>query len=544
MATDIKHLLAKKSWTGDDAGRAITMSLVHSYQDTLAGRPETTLFTVEHLKLMVGALKTREELTRYNRYVGLNNWISINHPNALNMYLRADNSLSRISAILTEITALEDGYDLLEQVPAIVTQKQYDEIKAARVEEQLADEHSLSVFELVSRALSYFLRQLAQSPHRANPLKAVRTLYSKQPLTSPLILGRYNEITSHGYFVLEDGTRTEEISREWLNAAQIQRLSQSIDAMEATRDVETFPAEWYPYEEPPEGLTKWDAIALDKLPDFYREALRDSQCKPKVYAHEAADFVAEFPELAQALLRAIDARCFDGAEGVAALPPEKWQASTFSPRMLYDLDFFGFKAEIESDENIFQGNRRAEAGVAILRPGRRALIDEKNGWYIEPQSLREGPFAAIGLGQFTPANPNYIRSRQEMRESFDSIVEAYYYVLGFDQAVEMIAKHIDIPDFTIFKLHTDSLSERIEMINRIVPLIYERVRQAEYANPQAEQDSLAALRECFPSINVQNIAIPQAAIDKAQEMLDDNLRAFAAQDGIFTNTLCVRGEEA
>lgn len=449
MAKDIKSILAKKTWTGDEVGKAIILSLIHSYQDTLAGKPETTLFSATKLKAMVGSLKTKEQIARYNRYVGLNNWISINQPIAMNHQQRAGSEVRRLLSLVSTQVAVEDALRAFSRLPEIMTQRQYD----ARVRARLRDGEGFDVLALIALATAYYLDKLESEPRKANPLKAVKKLYQRAAATDH-----------------------------------------------------------------PDGGTKWAAIEAGDLFARY-DAVKNR-------TEAARAFVAEYPALADAMRVAV------GQEGLDA---GAWAATITPYRTLYDEDRFGYRDTLARDAT------DAAGGIAILRPGSPG-IDPRTGYYTYPDAA-EDPLAALGVGQLTQANPGHSQSIDEVVGAREAIADAYYYVLGFDEAVRMVAEAIEIPDFTIFALHAPALAAHIETLNGALTMLPAYIAETPQRDETARAQKLAACRDYLQPIDLTRLVIPEDAKTAARAMLDDNLRAFETQDGVFTRTLCIRSEE-
>lgn len=495
MLDSIQLLLEKKNWTGDDVGKAIIYSAIDSYGQTLQGEANPReLFSSGRLRQMVSAIKGQDQLRRYNRYVGLNNWLAQYHAVALAYYQQVDGEINRLLGIVATAAAVEDEYKYIERLPVIMTQKQYDEIKARRIEEQLRLDGQQSVFALIGSAVSYFIDRLRREPKKPNPVRRIKKIYQGERVKSVRVLR----------------------------------------AMEKGEDGE---------------VSKWDALAIGDLFECYPAMLGESgDVEEADYIAQAEDFKAEFPELLDAVAKEIDRRFFEGLEGVAELPIKKWRSVSFTVRELYDLDFFGLRERIESDTAVFDGDKRILMnGVAILKPSglfsgtfeESPLIDER-GHYVEPERL-SGLGAVCGLEQFTAANEEYRENIERLERGRSIIEDGYYYLLGYDRAIDLIAGYIGIQEFTVFKMGPETIAGRIEALNNLTALMYARAQRADYGGPDAKLD---VLREYFRPIRWSEFAIPEDAVAQARELLNDNMKAFEAQDGVFINLLATRREGA
>lgn len=190
---DIQNLLKKKEWTGEEVGKAIILNMMHNYKQTMQGVVSpTVLFSQAQISTMINSITDRVQGQLYNRYVGLNNWISQNHAIATARYEQVRGEINRLLLIISTAAAAEDEYKYIEKLPAIMTQKQYDEIRAKRIEEQLTDENgeelAYDVFNLIDFAVKYFVMLLQTEPQKTNPLKPIKKKYQTEPIKSQRIL--------------------------------------------------------------------------------------------------------------------------------------------------------------------------------------------------------------------------------------------------------------------------------------------------------------------------------------------------------------------
>lgn len=200
-----------------------------------------------------------------------------------------------------------------------MTQKQYDEAREKGIEEYLTDEDGKdlqsNIFSLIERATAFYLHKLQTEPEKPNPLKAIRKKYIAQPVKSKLILDRYNEVMEEGYYTLEDGRRSDQMTaEEWQGSPHYSQNAEALTQMRATDGSRTdytraivqqwlidrsrvilnggteeevdkaqlkvdyergfaVLGEWHTYTEPPTDLTKWDIIEQELLLEFYPASL-------------------------------------------------------------------------------------------------------------------------------------------------------------------------------------------------------------------------------------------------------------------------------
>lgn len=110
VTKEIEEILHQKSWTGDQVGKALIASAIHAYQHALSSNSVSAeLFSAAQLKRMVDSLSDREQLLRYNRYVGLNNWLT-QYQAVANAYMqRADGRIGLLCRMLEVSVSMEQA---------------------------------------------------------------------------------------------------------------------------------------------------------------------------------------------------------------------------------------------------------------------------------------------------------------------------------------------------------------------------------------------------------------------------------------------------
>lgn len=577
---DVKQLLSKKGWTGEETGKALILDLINSYKQTLAGsRDPKPLFPPEKITQMLhGFRASRADIEAYNRYINLQNWI-MQYQAVANANLQRFNScFNEFVSIHNAAESAENEYRFIERLPRIITQKQYEELKAKRIEEQLdpegdgTDAIGDNVFALILRLIEYYARELEAKPKAANPLKAIRKRYSAKAVENRAYILGYNKEMGEGYYTLPDGTRSDEVDKETWQARllhyspDLQRLkaeaeegyagqpgSLTFERMtkearaahmgEPKPDEGRSAAIWHVYEEAPEGLTKWELIRADAEGDAYFSeyipALTGEEITPEAFIADAEAFKKEFPELVEAAFKTLDAMGYtygeEGAEKpLSSIPVSEWETTVFSWRELYNADFPGFRKEIESDYSVFDGDKRALLnGVAVLRPsdfilkpinGRACAAIDENGYFTEPNG--ETLFSDLfGLNAYLPDNPESGDNIDKVERNRATLEESLRFIIGYDIALELIAKEIGIPDFTIFKADGERCLTRTKALNGLFDLLYTHIDEIAYRDKERKAAKLQALRDVFYPIDTDALAVSEGRRKKAAKMLE-GLEAF------------------
>lgn len=569
---DIKRLLNKTDWTGRELGMLELYNMAVTFQQTLQGEadPKPVIARSEFQK-MVNGIKDPEQGRIYNGYISIHEWLVVAYNIAQTQFQQAQLRFTELESYISKAIIAEDVFQYVAKLPAILTQKQYDRLRAERIEAYFksedGEELESNIFNLVERAIDYYLTKLETEPKKPHPLKAIRKKYLTQPVKSKLILDRYNEITGRGYYTLEDGRRSDQMTNEeWQDAITTKTAKEALTKMdckiggyeytatlaeqraiakakalfegkteeEADREQErreyeaglATPVKWNQYTEPPTDLTKWDIIEDELLLELYPASL-DGQ-DPYTESNFTAsmrDFYNEFKELVDFVLKDMDNRYFKKDEVQASkLKLDEWETTTISWRRLYELDFYGERAKAEGDTNVFEGNRRALFnGVAIVRPSdlisSSRYIDKESGDYIAPElncSITNASLEAF----FTEAE-NYADNVELVEDARQTLKESYYFVQCFNYIISRIAVVYSVPQLDVFALPINILEKRISAFNALVPILYKQIKGTDYGDKELQAKKMQVLIDNFQPVEYEKLTIADGDKAKLEELIKD-----------------------
>lgn len=575
MSVDIKRLLNKRGWSGKEVGQALLLSLTDRYIQILQGNPDPEpLFTQAQLNKMMQSITDSYEGGIYNRYIGVHNWL-MQYQAVANAHLQQlQGAINSLVTAISTASATEEEFLLYEKLPVIMTQKQYDEIRAQRIEEQFTGEDGEelqdTITQLVIAMISFCVKDVSANPRKASPFKAIRKKYMQEKVTDPHILSRYNEVWDRGYYLFRDGRRSDQMTEEeWSKGAATPEVGQALKDMEERGDLfdptngmaEQAPAElaanailrrqhisrhitkegadfsslpfsWVLYDDPPEDLCKWDILEeLTEAESYYPAMIAEEQASGE-YLEELTAFKNEFSEAVEAALKEIDKIL---GEPISKIPLEEWGSTLHSWRQLYEIDFPGMRDLIEADTSVFSGNYRALGnGIAILKEAafpafqKDRGIDER-GYYIEPEAGSRLS-SSIGLESFTPANEDYILRLEDFERKRQLIEDSIYWLKGFNFVIETLADVVDIPNFIIFKQGINPALDRIDAMNGLVDILTKQIRHTYYPSKEAKETKLQVLSDVFYHFKGDEIEPPEEVKDRAKKAISD-LKIFDANDG-------------
>lgn len=604
--TDIKRLLNKKGWTGRELGILELTNMAVMFRQALEGKEPQPLVEQAQLRKMINTITDRQQGQVYNGYISIHEWLSIRYNIAQTQLQQAQLQYRTLVGYITDATLAEDVYRYIEQLPAIMTEKQYRDAREAGLKKWLYDEDGTergdSLAALIERGISFYTKQLQTNPAKPNPLKAIRKKYIAEPVKSKLILEGYNEVMGEGYYTIEDGSgrRSDTMTaEEWQEAIITPAMKQALRDMktadgsgtEYTQQIATrrlldrakvifeggteadadeaqqkkdyerglaTPVKWHYYEEAPADLTKWDIVEAG-LMDFYDGGLFcGMDVSEGEYLAELEDFLTEFRELADAIIADIEKLYLTGkkqlqplpVEGreplkdIASLPLQDWSSTVFSWGDLYKLDVYGFKKDAEADTTIFDGNKRAILnGIAILRAS--DLLDRSPR--INESGYYVEPDIMHTLSNFTleaffPEAEDYADNLEIVETARQTLIESYYHLKGYNYALEIIASFYDVPEIAIFQMNTSGIEDKIRAFNGLVPILYKKILDTDYEDKELKERKLQVLKDLFQPIDYEALTIPEEKKEAAQQLLVD-FKAFQPENANrFDGMLCTLPE--
>lgn len=602
---DIKRLLNKKGWTGRELGMLELTNMAVMFRQALEGKQPEPIVDQARFRTMINGITDRKQGQIYNGYISIHEWISIRYNIAQTQLQQAQLQYRTLAGYITNATLAEDLYRYIEQLPAIMTEKQYRDARETGLKNWLYDEDGTeredSLAALIVRGINFYADLLKKNPAKPNPLKAIRKKYIAEPVKSKLILEGYNEVMGEGYYTIEDGSgrRSDTMTaEEWQDAITTPAMKKALRDMKATdgsgteytqsitaqriidrakvifedgteadadkaqhkKDYEwglATPCKWHYYEDPPENLTKWDIVEAD-LMFFYGCIFSGMDGSEGEYLEELEDFLTEFRELADAIIADIEKLYLTGKDplqplpvkgreplkNIASLPLKDWSSTVFSWGDLYKLDVYGFKKDAEADTTIFDGNKRAILnGIAILRASDLLGRSPRinESGYYVEPDIRR-TLSNFTLEAFFTEAEDYADNLEIVETARQTLIESYYHLKGYNYALETIASFYDVPEMTIFQMDISGIEDKIRAFNDLVPILYKKILDTDYEDKELKERKLQVLKDLFQPIDYEALTIPEEKKEAAQQLLVD-FKAFQPENADrFEGLLCTLPE--
>ena len=400
--TDIKRLLNKKSWTGDEIGRLMITDLVKGYENFLNGKgdgSEGILSNTDKSRL-VRRLEGQANIKRYNEFRYVHDYI-VSLPMRYNMCrLSADACFWQLYYLLQQTRYAETLQKDLFRYPRIVTQKQFDAMKAADFKRKIKRGYTVEsiFFHVIEQTLK------AYKNGENTPFNAYYIAAKKQPITNSRIKAKYWAEGENGYYKYPNETtgkgQCRENSRKYYeerhrererykqenvfatgaatNVDQILKTLKERKAFDAESDRELIDCklgEWVDEPEAPADATLFDVLKY--VSGFYASYETNSTAT-------FSEFEQDFPELYKAVWDYLAS--FKELAAIKKIPGTDYATDNtrINAKKLYDADILYFKKKVDtiSDDSY--------SGIAILQPNTNypSWRVDKNGNYKEPENLR------------------------------------------------------------------------------------------------------------------------------------------------------------
>lgn len=576
---NIDKLLKKKGWTGAELGRLQIVTTLRAFKKVQDGE-ESPVSRVDRkdIRKMLDTLEDPAEIAVYNGYIGIHEWFRLTYSAAAAAEQAAHLNYAKFSELITIASITEKIYQYISELPAIMTQKQYEDLVARRKNEILhpdGEPIGFNLFNLLEQAILYEVSQTEKNPRKKTLLKPLKKKLEKELVTDQHILSRYNEVMGEGYYILEDGRRSDQMSREeWEEAvggtldkyseeerkAIVKRrfldrndyiysgmTDKEADEAQSEKEAELGlhkKCTWHYYEDPPTDLTKWEVLQTGDLFEWYRSL--EGECyEGKSYEESLLEdieaFKKEFSELVEIILKDMERYI----KGASSIPNEEWINTIFEWEDLYSMDFYGFQKDYLSDIDIFDGNKRALFnGIAILRPSdlinRSMRIDKETGYY-KPPEIR-GLSKEYGLEAYFTDNEDYAENVEALETTRKQLLGSLYFMNGWNTALDLIAQAFDLEEIRIGKLSLEHIKGMVEAYNALVKNLYRSIKEMDYQDKELQKKKLEVLKDILCPIDLDRIKIPKEQIEKAKADME-GFKAFKEESKDLRYTLCYPTEE-
>lgn len=234
----LKNLLKKKGWTGEEVGKLLIASMLNDIKQQGQADKEP-LFSQSDFEQMESSLTSDRDYLTYGVYRDLYSSIIDSFNRGQGLYQQFFNGFSRLFAELREAENADHAEQSIDNTPLIMTESQYKRLEAEAVQTLSGYKDSFS--SILFYCLDRFLEaEEADIKKEAPAIWEALEATKKIPATGNRFLPLYNETYGEGYYQLPDGRRSDQMTlEEWqetLTAEFLKRHKLTINGEPATAE--------------------------------------------------------------------------------------------------------------------------------------------------------------------------------------------------------------------------------------------------------------------------------------------------------------------
>lgn len=568
MASNLKSLLNKKTWKGEEIGRAVLLNLFNDFAQ--ADDPDhQPLFSLEDLRRMEASLVGKpKEIEAYNSYIGLYNGLAGESDRSEAIAQQAYNGYYRLLNFLNNALQAERALKMLQDFPLVMTKKQYEDA-LAKVEKKQRG-YCSSYLDVFFDALTYYLGEIeGTKPKVPKKLKDAFEALKKEPFTNNHIIGLINSVYGLGYYELSNGLRSDQMPRdEWIKAleeeylknhkyvvdGEVQGYKETVRHFSMKRTVEELRqiykegaispskekslAEWHKATEPPEGLTKWDILTGSyDMKDTYRGLEAEAGGKELEYFNM---FKADFPDVYQAIKEDMDKQAV--LKPFAKLQPEQYTDELISWGELADANLYYYpslaKAKGRDILDNLEENKRERVflnGISIIQEDTilKNRLDE-NGYYKEVVSPLYDLFISI--------EKLYENSKEEIEAAREHLLKPSIKEMNaYNSIIELLGKTFKLPEIEQMKqARIQNIYDLVEKLNDMAATLFNDL----IGTDEQIKEKQAIIKELFPLIELEKLQTSEANIRALEKQFQDLSSVNLSELHYYVLLLMKEGEGA
>lgn len=552
MAQKIDTLLSKTKWSGADVGKAILLNLCHDFKNKGAA-DHKPLFSQNELERMQRSIETDKDRRDYNAYVHLYNGLVDMYNLSQGNMQQAQNGYYRLLMYITNAKQAEDMKRIVQSIPLIMTEKQYNEIAEKRTTEKRQYESTFS--DVVLTAINYFVGDY-YTKEKADISSTVNTALEalkKEPLTNELLLKAINTEFQIGYYRFPDGKTSESMSEQEFQEELLKykpfteypalaeaaakdyfdnptppssSFSELYKVMVADMNndykgidwEEISSVKWETRTEPLPDITKWDIIGGSySLTDYFNCCDTDKENERE---ERFKLFISEFPALFKAVKE--DMAQIKGLEKFAKTTAPKYCTTSITWGELADCKAYCFPDFISSDNRheIMQdlpGKERIRAfnsGIAIIKEDAPNMhsIDE-NGYY--NNDIKGSIISLLHGLEGIAANENDTHYITVARERL--LIPALKGLLAYDKLLELLAKEYGVSEIKGMQSDVKGILGQVEALNEVTLLLFKEVT----GTAEEKEYKRKIIKDLFPIIDLEALHPSEAAISETTGYIED-----------------------
>lgn len=564
---NIRIILNKKTWKGEEVGKALIASLIHDIE--MSGSKDwKPLFPQAEFNKMVDSLKTEVQIGKYLVYEKIYSAVINSYNRCQALQQQFLHGYFRMLGELERIFQANNNMKVAEQYPLIMTEEQYSRISEAVRKELAARKDSFN--DILFEYLQYCIDNPEEAP--ASILKALEACKKETADNKRMLKAYKDEGNGDWHLILPDGTDNTKVTQaEWEQALKrtwtagkanpdaaesiddiiaVANLRKRVKALAAIYAGADALAAYYeeiagePYDGDTADLLEAAEAFLDEknTADFIRDKRTESLCRAEYNEHPVSkydlltadnmiayysgradedelseeeqlkEFMADYPKLYKALQA--ETKTLLGITGKnRGKKYYTWgelaengllnYASLAEPTEWDIIEYYKKQAKKKKGRI----SRAEYHGLAILSDGSSFNIDKKTGDYIEPDQI----YADLScLDDITIEDAEVIDQCQDML-----IIPAYRNMLAFNKLIDILAELYNVPDLKKAEIDLTPFIEKAKAYNLLLYFLYEGIS----GTPEEKHQRRKNLQDSFRIIDIDSMKISEARAEAIKNRL-------------------------
>lgn len=563
----------KEPPTGADLGRYEIALTIKEFTELTTGQKLFPGLSREALEDMFYSLSA-DQREIYEGYQAIHRWMSDKSQSANAMGQQLLFRGSQLFQMVSDAVIAEKIQKYVYSLPRIVTEQNYENRKEQRI--KMLGEYTaptISLFDIMGAALAYYAKLLETNPRKRNPLKLIKKEMEKTPVTNEYILERYSFAIGAGYFLMEDGTRSDKVSwNDWLHClcpnpphgANVEKIADALKNQErpswekllkhgmGENEAITILSidndmggifeipDWVPTVKTADNLNVWELISSGCLPRIFEAMAGNGSNEEKTRDIEA--FSSLPGVLVYNILMDMDKK---GIKGAKNAKKDTWLRPIYTMKEAYRNDFYDFRNQYAGASALYDLDDRAQRnGVAVINTDfeySRETIDNQGNYHMPSISYLADELSIMG---FSP-DAKTGGTKSMLADAFLSLVTgSLRWISGYNTALDLIAEVYNLPEIRQMKGNIGTFTETVTRYNRMRLILDSWIRQGTYPEPQGKTVRIRLLDHVFPLVDIpKETAIPEKKIAAVRSLFQSGFSAFTTNDNDPCYWLCYRGAD-
>lgn len=488
MKTDIKKILKKKSWTGEELAKLHIEKVINN----------KNIVSDEKLKEMISTIQNnKEEKEIYFTYINFHDWVLKTRDEILVYFYQSQMSLLSLYNTLNNCRLAEIHEKYKRQLPTIINEKKRRELKKNYINRKI---NSYFLNDILSVHLNHYIKKI-ENKEKIEGLDEIIENYKEVNPSTERVIKKHKEISIH--------RNRKELENE---LREIQKKGIEKEKLERLKEYKKRISEYLEYPKN-EKASKW--TILKNYIDYY-PALKETeekQSKQNIIT-DLEDFKKEFPEIVEFILNDLEKNYkFNEIKKDLKNIPLKEIINVNIP-----VDYF---TKLPALKNFYED----EKGICKNEPNRGiAIVKKVDDIYCpyedEYTEFQDDIIKAHCLDGYSHEDKDYDNTSKLVKENRELLYSGLKKIFAYNISLNILSEDLIEINLNKFKIDETEIRKRVKGYNAlyaeiILFLIQEEVELEKHLFELKKE----ALKEIFYPMDLPSLEIKPSKIKKAKNFV-------------------------